>query len=188
MLLIVAALARQRISLAGRRDVTGHAMPPYLRLRLSDEIEEGGHRLVALRRVALHHPDGAATDGAVERWVDIVLVRQEGGAPVDLGVALDIAVRRGRVDEGRTTPGGKQLLRAQALAGDLQDAVVEPFLQAHDLRDHLGLVVDEFGAEPIEAVGKRAVGLVVDGAVVLQQAPVEIARQYRAALADALGL
>ena len=130
----------------------------------------------------------AAADGAVERRVDVVLVRQKSGAPVDLGIALDIAVRCGRIDEGRTAPGGEQLLRAKALAGDLQDAVIEPFFQPRDLRDHLGLVVDELGAEPIEAVGERAVGLVVDGAVILEQAPVEIARQYRAALADALGL
>src|SRR5947207_5450088 len=102
MVLIVTALARQSIGLAGRRDVTGRAMPPHLRLRLTDEIEERRNCLIALRRVALHHPDRAAADRAVERWIDVALVRQEGGAPVDLGVALDIAVRGGRIDEGQT--------------------------------------------------------------------------------------
>src|SRR3954469_6133087 len=161
MVLVVALRLRRLISGMRDRHVAGRLMPPDLRVGLGKEIVKRRDRLVVLARFAFERPEGRAADRAVLLRT-VRLDGKQGRAPFELGPGLDRGMRRRRVDDGRALAADEELPGIDALAGKLQDAVVEPLLDAPHVTDKLGLVEHVLGVEPLEAVLLRRVGLILD--------------------------
>jgi hypothetical protein len=184
LFLVVAFGFGRSVSRGRHRDVAGGLVPPDLSLGLSRIVVERRHSLVFRLALALERPQGRAPDGAVLGGGALV-VGQERGAPLELRAGLNRRMGGRGVDHRRALAGYKELSGVDALARKLHQAVVEVLLHLLDVPDKLCFVEDVLGPVSVEAVALGRIRLVLDGAVVLEIAPLPVSRQHGGAFGDA---
>ncbi len=111
-------------------------MPAGVHLGLADVLEERRHGLILVRGAArrVHHPQAGAADDRVERRArHVVIVRQEGHAPLELRLVLDAGAGGRRGHDDPALAGGEEHRR-----GPIAAAVLERVLLRHV---HQGLQV-----------------------------------------------
>ncbi len=171
--LVEALRLGQLVGGRGDRQVARLLVVPGLDLGRRQIGEELGHALVVLGRVTLQHPKrGTADDRVLRRALDIRPVGQHADAELEVGdIGGDAGVARRALRIHRAfliIELGRCLVGAAAIVEDLR---LLPFAHLGDVVDHRGLVEDELGAEPAEAVGQRADRLVVPSREVLDVDP-----------------